>query len=131
MPVKYLKCSACGNIVSVVKDVGVPIMCCGQRMEELLAGVTDAAAEKHVPKIKAEGKKVTVDVGSVVHPMLEEHYITWITLETKEGVQRKELSSGMAPRAEFCLSDSDEPVAVYAYCNLHGLWRADIDQDGR
>lgn len=125
MAVKYLKCSHCGNIVSVVNDAGVPIACCGQSMEELIPGVVDAAVEKHVPKVQVEGKKVTVDVGSVTHPMLDEHLIEQISLETKEGVQRKTLTSGMEPRVEFILSDSDEPVAVYAYCNLHGLWKAD------
>lgn len=100
-------------------------MCCGQKMQELVPGVTDAALEKHVPAVTVEGKKVIVDVGSVTHPMLEAHYIEWITLETKEGIQRKVLSPGIAPKAEFILSDSDEPVAVYAYCNLHGLWKAD------
>lgn len=125
MAVKYLICNHCGNIVSVVKDAGVPIMCCGQKMQELVPGVTDAALEKHVPAVTVEGKKVIVDVGSVTHPMLEAHYIEWITLETKEGIQRKVLSPGIAPKAEFILSDSDEPVAVYAYCNLHGLWKAD------
>ncbi len=125
MSVKYLKCSHCGTIVSVLDDAGVPILCCGEKMEELIPGVTDAAVEKHVPEIKVEGKKVSVDVGSVTHPMVAEHYITWITLETKEGVQTKILSSEMEPKAEFILTDSDEPVAVYAYCNLHGLWKAE------
>lgn len=125
MSVKYLKCSHCGNIVAMVKDAGVPIMCCGQKMEEILPGVTDAAVEKHVPAVKVEGKKVTVVVGSVAHPMLAEHYIEWITLETKEGIQKKVLTAGMEPKAEFVLSDTDEPVSVYAYCNLHGLWKAD------
>lgn len=125
MSVKYLTCNHCGNIVSVVKDAGVPLFCCGEKMEELLAGVTDGAVEKHVPEIKVEGKKVIVDVGSVTHPMLDEHYIEWVSLETKEGIQRKVLSSGMEPKVEFLLSESDEPVAVYAYCNLHGLWKAD------
>lgn len=125
MAVKYLKCSHCGNIVSVVKDAGVPMMCCGQKMEEIVPGVTDAAVEKHVPAVTVDGKKVLVDVGSVTHPMQEEHYIEWISLETKEGIQRKALSAGMEPKAEFILADSDEPVAVYAYCNLHGLWKAE------
>lgn len=125
MSVKYLKCAHCGNIVAVVKDAGVPIMCCGQKMEQILPGVTDAAVEKHVPAVMTEGRKVTVVVGSVTHPMLAEHYIEWITLETKEGVQTKTLTAGMEPKAEFVLSDTDEPVCAYAYCNLHGLWKAD------
>ncbi len=125
MAIKYLKCDHCGNIVSVVKDARVPILCCGEKMGELIPGVVDAAVEKHVPTFKVEGKKVIVDVGSVTHPMLDEHFIEQISLETKEGVQRKELTSGMEPRVEFVLSDTDEPVAVYAYCNLHGLWKAE------
>lgn len=128
MSVKYLKCGHCGNIVSVLDDGGVPVMCCGQGMEELLPGVTDAAAEKHVPEVKVEGNKVVVDVGSVTHPMAADHYITWISLETKEGLQTKMLSSEMEPKAEFLLTDSDEPVAVYAYCNVHGLWKAACQQ---
>lgn len=101
------------------------MMCCGQKMEEILPGVTDAAVEKHVPEIVVEGKKVIVKVGSVAHPMIAEHYIEWVSIETKEGEQRKALSPEMAPEVEFMLSDSDELIAAYAYCNLHGLWKAD------
>lgn len=125
MAIRYFKCEHCGNIVSMVKDAGVPIMCCGQKMAELLPGVTDAAVEKHVPEVEVQGNKVIAKVGSVTHPMVAEHYIEWISLETKEGVQRKNLKPEEEPKAEFILSDSDAPVAVYAYCNLHGLWKAD------
>ena len=83
-----------------------------------------AAVEKHVPVIHTDGQKVTVTVGSTSHPMLEEHYIEWIALATKQGNQRKELKPGQEPQAEFMISEDDEVLEVYAYCNLHGLWKA-------
>ena len=122
---KLYKCSHCGNIVAMVEDKGVPVVCCGEKMQELVPGTTDAALEKHVPVIAVDGNKVTVNVGEVDHPMMEEHYITWIILETKKGRQRKILSPGEAPQAVFLLTDDDAPVADYEYCNLHGLWKAD------
>ena len=100
-------------------------MCCGQKMEEMIPGTTDAAQEKHVPVIAVEGNKVTVSVGEVEHPALEEHYIQWISIETKEGNQRKVLKPGEAPKAVFALSEGDELIAAYEYCNLHGLWKAE------
>ena len=93
-----------------------------KKMSELVPGSVDAAAEKHVPVISVEGNKVTVTVGEVAHPMLEEHFIKWIVLETAQGSQRKELKAGEQPQAVFMLTDCDKPVAAYAYCNLHGLW---------
>ena len=99
-------------------------MCCGEKMKELVPGTSDGAAEKHVPVIKAEGQKVIVEVGSVEHPMADVHYIEWIILETEKGYQRIDLKPEEAPRAEFILTDSDKVVAAYAYCNLHGLWKA-------
>ena len=94
-------------------------------MQEIIPGTTDAAQEKHVPVIQKEGNKVTVTVGEVEHPMLEEHYIQWISIETKEGNQRKILKPGEAPTAVFMLTESDELIAAYEYCNLHGLWKAE------
>lgn len=100
-------------------------MCCGQKMKELIPGTSDGAAEKHVPVLSVDGNKVTVTVGSVDHPMIDEHYIEWIAVETAKGAQRKVLNPGEAPRVEFALTDDDALVAVYAYCNLHGLWKAE------
>jgi superoxide reductase len=91
-------------------------------MVELVPNTTDAATEKHVPDVKVDGKKVIVTVGSVEHPMVEEHFIEWILVEAKEGVQVKWLKAGQKPTHEFVLSEGDELVAVYEYCNLHGLW---------
>ena len=124
MEQKFFICERCGNMVAMVKASGVPIQCCGQPMTEIVPGSTDAALEKHVPVYKVEGTKVFVTVGSVEHPMLPEHYIEWISLQTKAGNQRKPLQPGQAPKACFSLCDGDEVEAVYAYCNLHSLWKA-------
>ena len=121
---KFYVCNHCGNIIAYVKSSGVPVVCCGDVMKELVPNTTDAAVEKHVPVIHTDGQKVTVTVGSAKHPMLEEHYIEWIALATKQGNQRKELKPGQEPQAEFMISEDDEVVEVYAYCNLHGLWKA-------
>ncbi len=124
MEQKFYICETCGNIIEMVKDVGVPVMCCGKKMKELAAGTTDAALEKHVPDYKVEGNRVIVTVGSVEHPMLPEHYIEWVALQTKQGVQRKFLRPEDKPTTCFSLCDGDEVEAVYAYCNLHSLWKA-------
>lgn len=122
---KYYICRHCGNIITFANQSGVPIFCCGEAMEELIPGTTDAAVEKHVPVITQEGNTVTVCVGSAPHPMLEEHFIEWISLETREGYQHKELNPGEEPKAVFALSEEDSVVAAYAYCNLHGLWKSE------
>ena len=126
MELKFLKCEHCGNIVEMIEDKGVPVVCCGQRMTELVAGTSDGAREKHVPVYEVNGSTVLVKVGEVAHPMIPEHYIQWIVLQTKNGVQRRELKPGEKPEAIFALCEGDEAVAVYAYCNLHGLWQADF-----
>ena len=124
MEQKFLICKHCGKMVAVVKETGVPVICCGEAMSELIPGTTDAAAEKHVPVVTVDGRNVTVAVGSVAHPMLPEHYIEWISLHTKQGNQRKELKPGEKPEAYFALCDGDEVIAAYAYCNLHSLWKS-------
>ncbi|MCR5416286.1 MAG: desulfoferrodoxin [Pseudobutyrivibrio sp.] len=121
---KFFVCEVCGNFVSMIHESGAPMTCCGQKMKELVPGTTDAATEKHVPVCTVDGNKVTVVVGSVEHPMAEEHYIQWIAIETKKGTQRKVLEPGQKPCAEFLLTDDDELVAAYEYCNLHGLWKS-------
>ena len=122
---RFFVCEHCGNLVGVIHDAGVPMMCCGQKMTDLIPGSTDAAQEKHGPVIRVEGDKVTVSVGSASHPMAEEHSIQWIYLQTEKGGQRKALLPGEAPEAVFALA-GDKPVAAYAYCNLHGLWKAAV-----
>lgn len=122
---KFYICEHCGNIAEKIDDKRVPLVCCGQKMTELEAGVVDASREKHVPVVTAEGNSVIVRVGSVIHPMTDEHSIEWIYLETEKGAQRKYLTLDEAPEAVFTLAD-DKPTAVYAYCNLHGLWKTEI-----
>ena len=121
---KFYICEHCGNIVEMIEDAGVPASCCGQSMTELVPGTSDGAAEKHVPVVAVDGNKVTVTVGEVEHPMLDAHYIVWIAIETSKGAQRKMLQPSEAPKAEFLLAEGETLVATYAYCNLHGLWRA-------
>lgn len=123
---KYLVCRECGNIVEMVHESHTHIVCCGSKMEVLEANSVDAAGEKHVPVIEVNGKHVTVKVGSVEHPMAEEHHIAWITLVTKKGIQRQALKPGSKPEACFSLCEEDEVVAAYEYCNLHGLWKAEV-----
>lgn len=125
MDTKFYVCPVCGQVVEKVTDKGIPVVCCGKPMEELKANTTDASQEKHVPVVTVDGNKVNVTVGSVAHPMEAEHYIEWIYVQTENGGLRKTLNPGDAPEAEFCL-DGDKAVAVYAYCNLHGLWKADV-----
>ena len=120
---KFYICEHCGNLISFVKDQGVPVVCCGQKMTELVPNTTDAAVEKHVPVIEVNGATVTVKVSTVAHPMVEKHYIEWVALETKQGSQLKYLHPEEAPETTFALSTGDEVVAAYAYCNLHGLWK--------
>ena len=122
---EFYRCEHCGNIIAFVENKGVPVMCCGQKMAKLIPGTSDGAAEKHVPVIAVDGSHVTVSVGSVAHPMVEEHFITWISLQTAQGNQRKALQPGQEPKAEFMLCPGDTVQAAYAYCNLHGLWKAE------
>lgn len=122
---RFFICRHCGNIVGMVFDAKVPMTCCGEIMEELVPNTVDAAQEKHVPVVTVEGNMVTVKVGSAEHPMTEAHLINWIYIETEKGGQRKVLQAGEAPEAKFALVD-DKAIAAYAYCNLHGLWVAEI-----
>ena len=124
MEQKFYICEHCGNIIAKVKDSGVPAICCGQKMTEIIPGTTDASQEKHVPVYQVEGNKVIVTVGAVEHPMQSEHYIEWVSLQTKQGNQRKALQPGQEPKACFAICEGDKVEAVFAYCNLHSLWKA-------
>ena len=123
--IRFYKCMHCGNIIGVIHNAGVPMMCCGEKMQELIPGTVDAAVEKHVPVVTVEGNIVTVKVGEVEHPMVDEHFIQWVYLQTDRGGQRKCLKPGQKPEVRFALMD-EVPVAAFEYCNLHGLWKADI-----
>lgn len=122
---KFYICEHCGNVVEKIHDSGVPVVCCGQKMTPIVAGTVEASREKHIPVARVDGNTVTVSVGSVEHPMLEAHSILWVYLETDRGIQRKSLKVGEPPVAVFGIAD-EKPLAAYAYCNLHGLWKCDI-----
>lgn len=124
MEQKFYICEHCGKMVALVKESGVPVMCCGQKMTEIIPGTTDAAVEKHMPVYTVENNIVHVKVGEVEHPMTPEHFIEWVSIQTNQGNQRKALKPGDQPEICFALCDGDEVEAVYAYCNLHGLWKA-------
>ena len=122
---KFYICRHCGNLIGMVNDAGVPMSCCGEKMEVLVPNSVDASNEKHVPVVSIEGDVVHVKVGEVAHPMVEEHFIQWVYLHTERGGQRKSLKPGEAPEVSFTLN-GDKALAVYEYCNLHGLWVKEI-----
>ncbi|NLH00633.1 MAG: desulfoferrodoxin [Clostridiales bacterium] len=122
---KFYICKHCGNLIGFVHSSGVKVVCCGEPMTELVPNITDASSEKHVPVIKTEGRKVRIEVGSAPHPMTEEHHIAWIYIQTEKGGQRKNLETIGTPAVEFALTDDDKLVSAFAYCNLHGLWKAE------
>lgn len=118
---KFRICTICGNMVGMIHSSGVPIICCGEEMKEIIPNSVDASKEKHVPDVTIEGDMVSVKVGSAPHPMLPEHHIEWVYVQTDRGGERKNLSPGDEPSARFGLKD-EKALAVFAYCDLHGLW---------
>ena len=123
---KFYICPHCGNVVEMVKDAGVKPFCCGQKMTELVPNTVEASGEKHIPAVTVKDGIVEVNVGTVDHPMVDVHYIEWVYVKTEQGGQRKHLKPGDAPNVTFHLGD-DKAVAVYAYCNLHGLWMTELN----
>ncbi|MCL1804860.1 MAG: desulfoferrodoxin [Clostridiales bacterium] len=121
----FFTCVTCGNLVGAITITGAPLVCCGKPMKELIPNSTEAAREKHIPVVKVSGEKCTVSVGSAAHPMAEDHHIEWIYLQTERGGQRKNLKAGEAPELVFGVV-GDKAVAAFAYCNLHGLWKAEL-----
>ena len=126
MNVKFYRCNHCGNIAVKVVDSGVPLVCCGEEMELLVPDTQDAALEKHVPDVTVDGRKVRVQIGSVEHPMVDDHYIQFICLVTDNSYQIHPLTSDNEPRCEFTLGEEEIPKEVYEYCNVHGLWKKNL-----
>jgi superoxide reductase len=124
MATKFYKCNHCGNVIIKTVDSGVPVVCCGEKMMELVPNTVDASQEKHVPVVtRVDDCRIKVEVGSVPHPMTEEHHIAFIYVETENGGVQISLKD--KPEAVFCTCN-DKPVAVYEYCNLHGLWKTEL-----
>lgn len=122
MNTKFYICKHCGNIITFAKASGAPVSCCGEAMSELIANTTEASEEKHIPVTERKGNKVTVRIGEIEHPMVEEHYIEWIALDTEDELILKRLTPQDPPRAEFTLAE-DKKFTAYAYCNIHSLWK--------
>ncbi len=124
---KYFLCGHCGNIAELVRDGGAQLHCCGEKMRKLDKEGMIGPAEKHLPIVKHGNGTVTVSVAETPHPMSEEHYIGWIALTTDKGVQRKAFKPSDTPVAVFPVLDGEEPLEVYAFCNLHGMWYRSVE----
>ena len=123
---KFFICEHCGNMLGLIDDKGIPVVCCGQPMKELVPNTVEASFEKHLPAVAISGDSITVQIGSAPHPMEEAHHISFVYVETLRGGQRKSLSVGEEPALTFTFTD-DKPIAAYSYCNLHGLWKTEIE----
>ncbi|MBR6381414.1 MAG: desulfoferrodoxin [Lachnospiraceae bacterium] len=125
---RVFKCDKCGKVMIEAVKKPCPTMCCGEAMRELVPGTSDGAAEKHVPALDFDpaSRKLSVTVGSVLHPMLEEHFIGFIVLETEKRLVKVDLKPGDAPKAVFTVEEGEKDLKVYEYCNLHGLWMAEL-----
>ena len=121
----FFVCKQCGNMVGVIVDKGMPLVCCGKRMTKLEPNSVEASGEKHLPVVTVSGDSIVVQVGSMPHPMENDHHISFVYVQSQRGGQRKCLKAGEEPKTGFSFSD-DKPAAVYAYCNLHGLWKTEI-----
>lgn len=118
---KFFRCKHCGNFVGLINNANVPMICCGEPMEELVPNTVEASREKHIPYVVSEGNIIKVQIGSVMHPSILEHHIEFIYLQTENGGQRKSIKVGDNPVASFSVID-DKAICVFAYCNIHGLW---------
>ncbi|MFV0519900.1 MAG: desulfoferrodoxin family protein [Lachnospirales bacterium] len=121
---EFYYCSHCKNIIYFFNNKGVPVSCCGEKMSKLTPNTTEGAYDKHIPVIEKMNDSILVKVGSVPHPMTEEHHIAWIVLETNKGFHKIDLDFTAEPVAEFLLPKNEYPVTAYEYCNLHGLWKS-------
>ena len=121
---KFFQCRHCGNLVGMIKDAGVQIICCGEPMARLIPNTVEASKEKHLPVVTVSGDSVNIKIGSEPHPMVNEHYIVWVYLLTENGGERYGFKPGDTP--EITLKTSSKPISVYAYCNIHGLWETRI-----
>lgn len=125
MKLKFFKCRHCGNVVAKFVDSGVSLICCGTAMSELHPETMDEGLEKHLPMMRqSSAHTYEVTVGSTPHPMAPGHRIQFIAVETERGFTMQWLDAETMPKATFCCCEP--PKAVYAYCNIHGLWRLDV-----
>lgn len=121
----FYRCDTCGNVIWLISNSGSPVVCCGASMMKLDAGESDGAADRHTPMVEEHGGTIRAQIGSVLHPALSGHHIEWIALHTESGMFFKEIPVGKVPVANFS-GYPGRPLAVYSYCNLHGLWKYEI-----
>ena len=122
---KFYICPHCGNLIGKIHDSGAALVCCGQKMQALIPNTTEASGEKHIPVVKVEGTTLHINIGSVDHPMVPEHFIEWVYVETAHGGVRRALKPSDDPHVVVELGD-EKPLAVYAWCNIHGLWMTEL-----
>ncbi|MBP5135111.1 MAG: desulfoferrodoxin [Paludibacteraceae bacterium] len=126
MATKFYVCKHCGNVAVKMVDSGVVPSCCGEEMTELKANTVEASAEKHLPVVtRLDVCTINVKIGSEPHPMLPEHHIAFVFVETERGGQWINLAVGKKPEAVICVC-KEKPIAVYEYCNIHGLWKTEL-----
>ena len=127
---KFYKCNICGQVVAKAIDSGADLICCNEVMGEITPKYNEEGlTEKHVPTYKIKDNKLTVTVGSVIHPSTDEHYICWVFIETNKGNQRKFIKPGEKPEVSFCLDKDEKVLAIYSYCNLHSLWMQKVEKE--
>jgi len=112
-------------MAGLIDNKGIPMVCCGEKMTELVPNTVEASTEKHLPTVTVSGESIEVRVGSVPHPMEDKHHIVFVYVETERGGQRKRMEIENEPKLTFRFVD-DKPTAVYAYCNIHGLWKTEL-----
>lgn len=129
MATRFFLCETCGNVVVKIVDSGVGVICCGKEMKELVPSTVDGFSEKHLPVVEhLDECTIKVKIGAVPHPMTHDHHILFVCLETEHGFQIRYLKPGEPAEAVFC-GCKDKPLAVYAYCNIHGLWKLDAPSE--
>jgi len=123
---KFYECKSCGNVLVLFEDSGVIPMCCGSPMSDLTPLIEDDGKEKHVPVVSIKDNNVTIKVGEQAHPMINEHYIKWIMLETDKGEYKRYLKPQEEPTVTFTLAKDEKPIRAYEYCSIHSLWSKQV-----
>lgn len=126
--IRFFKCNVCGQIIAIVHDTNLPIVCCGKEMKEIIPSTKDMGNEKHVPVYKRKCDTVEVNVGEIDHPMEPKHHINWIMILTDKGYYTKSFRKLDKPNLKFCIDEDEVICSIYSYCNIHGLWINEIEE---
>lgn len=129
---KFYRCNTCGQIFSTIVDKNITPVCCNTQMEEIKARTNEEGLnEKHIPVYRYDKNNVIIEIGSTLHPMNDDHYIEWVVLVTNKGKQKRELKPGNSPRVIFNLDKDENIKEIYAYCNIHSLWKKEVNDTSR